>query len=147
MKALAKGKYLKAKVCSRLRVVILEMQLGRVQNVRRNGEGCPGSNGRSSRQEAGSGCYEKGRRLGDHAGTGSQRTRAGKQAEQSRAVGQQEDKTDAGADGALGAGDAVDMEEGTRECQQSNGWGGAEGVVQEVSRAGASAQTALSFAP
>ena len=30
-KALAKGKYLKAKVCSRLRVVILEMILGRVQ--------------------------------------------------------------------------------------------------------------------
>jgi hypothetical protein len=30
-KSLAKGKYLKAKVCSRLRVVILEMILGRVQ--------------------------------------------------------------------------------------------------------------------
>jgi len=38
-KALAKGKYLKAKVCSRLRVVILEMILGRVQMSSERGEG------------------------------------------------------------------------------------------------------------
>lgn len=37
-KALAKGKYLKAKVCSRLRVVILEMMLGRVQLSSGRGE-------------------------------------------------------------------------------------------------------------
>jgi hypothetical protein len=59
-KALAKGKYLKAKVCSRLRVVILEMILGRVQMSKRECEGSQQRRAEAARcSSSGSGCYVK----------------------------------------------------------------------------------------
>jgi hypothetical protein len=62
-KALAKVKYLKAKVCSRLRVVILEMILGRVQMSKRECEGSQQQRAEAARcsgsSSSSSGCYVK----------------------------------------------------------------------------------------